>query len=140
MEIARAWEETGVKIPAPYARTIKMLFAPDKGDVSELSFSFALIDPGGCEFLKDKGNNLGDLGRTTHVIEEDNDIPLAPRKIPDRFTTDRIGEGLSEPFGAELWGGMPVHVVDRQFPVVRKAEFGFNIAPPGKLRNHDTMV
>ena len=47
MEIARAWEETGVKIPAPYARTIKMLFAPDKGDVSELSFSFALIDPGG---------------------------------------------------------------------------------------------
>jgi mannose-6-phosphate isomerase-like protein (cupin superfamily) len=29
----------------PYARTIKMLFAPDKGGVKELSFSFALIDP-----------------------------------------------------------------------------------------------
>ncbi len=45
MEIARAWEEKGVTIPAPYARTIKMLFAPDKGGVNELSFSFALIDP-----------------------------------------------------------------------------------------------
>lgn len=45
MEIARAWEENGVTIPAPYARTIKMLFAPDKGGVNELSFSFALIDP-----------------------------------------------------------------------------------------------
>ena len=45
MEIVRAWEEQGVKIPAPYSRTIKMLFAPDKGDVAEISFSFALIDP-----------------------------------------------------------------------------------------------
>ncbi len=45
MEIARAWEEKGVTIPAPYARTIKMLFAPDKGGVTPISFSFALIDP-----------------------------------------------------------------------------------------------
>lgn len=45
MEIARAWEEKGITIPAPYARTIKMLFAPDKGGVNDLSFSFALIDP-----------------------------------------------------------------------------------------------
>jgi mannose-6-phosphate isomerase-like protein (cupin superfamily) len=45
MEIARAWEEKGVTIPAPYARTIKMVFAPDKGGVKDLSFSFALIDP-----------------------------------------------------------------------------------------------
>ena len=47
MEIVKAWEEEGVRIPAPYARTIKVLFAPDKGDVPELTFSFALIDPGG---------------------------------------------------------------------------------------------
>jgi mannose-6-phosphate isomerase-like protein (cupin superfamily) len=46
MEIARAWEEEGVKIPAPYSRTIKMIFAPDKRNVEEISFSFALIDPG----------------------------------------------------------------------------------------------
>jgi len=45
MEIARAWEEKGITIPAPYARTIKMLFAPDKGGVNDLSFSFAMIDP-----------------------------------------------------------------------------------------------
>ncbi|MHB0877117.1 MAG: cupin domain-containing protein [Anaerolineae bacterium] len=47
MEIVRAWEEEGVKIPSPYARTIKVLFAPDRGNVPELTFSFALIDPGG---------------------------------------------------------------------------------------------
>ncbi len=47
MEIVRAWEEEGVKIPAPYSRTIKVLFAPDKQNVEELTFSFALIDPGG---------------------------------------------------------------------------------------------
>jgi mannose-6-phosphate isomerase-like protein (cupin superfamily) len=47
MEIIRAWEEQGVKIPAPYARTIKVLFAPDRGGVDELTFSFALLDPGG---------------------------------------------------------------------------------------------
>jgi len=46
MEVIRAWEEEGVKIPPPYARTIKVLFAPDKGNVQEISFSFALINPG----------------------------------------------------------------------------------------------
>jgi mannose-6-phosphate isomerase-like protein (cupin superfamily) len=45
MELVRAWEEEGVRIPAPYGRTIKVLLAPDKGDVPELTFSFALIDP-----------------------------------------------------------------------------------------------
>jgi len=47
VEIVKAWEEVGVKIPAPYSRTIKVLFAPDKGGVNELTFSFAIIDPGG---------------------------------------------------------------------------------------------
>lgn len=47
MEIVRAWEEAGVKIPPPYSRTIKVLMAPDKSDVEELTFSFALIDPDG---------------------------------------------------------------------------------------------
>lgn len=47
MEIVKAWEESGVKIPAPYSRTIKVLLAPDVKGVDELTFSFALIDPGG---------------------------------------------------------------------------------------------
>ena len=47
MEIVKAWEEEGVKIPAPYSRTIKVLMAPDKGNVKELSFNFALVDPNG---------------------------------------------------------------------------------------------
>ena len=47
MEIINAWEEKGVKIPKPYSRTIKVLMAPDRKNVDELTFSFALIDPGG---------------------------------------------------------------------------------------------
>jgi quercetin dioxygenase-like cupin family protein len=47
MEIVKAWQEQGGKIPPPYARTIKVLYAPDKKNVPELTFSFALIDPGG---------------------------------------------------------------------------------------------
>ncbi|MDH7570676.1 MAG: cupin domain-containing protein, partial [Armatimonadota bacterium] len=47
MEIAKAWEEEGVRVPAPFARTIKVLFAPDKRNVKEVTFSFALLDPGG---------------------------------------------------------------------------------------------
>ena len=47
MKIVRAWEEEGVEVPAPYSRTIKVLFAPDRKGVEELTFSFALIDPGG---------------------------------------------------------------------------------------------
>lgn len=47
MKIVKGWEEEGVKIPAPYSRTIKVLFAPDKGGVDELTFSLAIIDPGG---------------------------------------------------------------------------------------------
>ncbi len=46
MVIVKASEEEGVKIPAPYSRRIKVLLAPDKNGVEELSFNFALIDPG----------------------------------------------------------------------------------------------
>lgn len=43
MKVAKAWEEEGVTIPAPYNRTIKVLFAPDKKGVNEITFSHALI-------------------------------------------------------------------------------------------------
>ena len=45
MEVVRAWEEEGVHVPEPYGRTIKVLLAPDKGNVPELSFNLALLDP-----------------------------------------------------------------------------------------------
>jgi mannose-6-phosphate isomerase-like protein (cupin superfamily) len=47
MVIVKAWQEEGVTIPAPYARTVKVLLAPDKGDVEQLTFSLALIEPRG---------------------------------------------------------------------------------------------
>ena len=46
MKIVKAWEEKGVTIPEPYKRNIKVLFAPDKEDVPEITFSHALIYPG----------------------------------------------------------------------------------------------
>ncbi len=48
MKIVKAWEEEGVEIPAPYSRRIKVLFAPDKEGVEELTFSHAILPPSGC--------------------------------------------------------------------------------------------
>ena len=47
MKIVKAWEEKGVEIPAPYHRQIKVLFAPDKEGVEELTFSHAILPPNG---------------------------------------------------------------------------------------------
>lgn len=47
MKLVRAALEPGVHIPAPYQRTIKVLFAPDKEGVEELTFSHAILPPGG---------------------------------------------------------------------------------------------
>jgi mannose-6-phosphate isomerase-like protein (cupin superfamily) len=43
MKIVKAWEEKGVEIPAPFQRTIKVFFAPDKEGVDVLTFTHALI-------------------------------------------------------------------------------------------------
>jgi mannose-6-phosphate isomerase-like protein (cupin superfamily) len=43
MKLVKAWEEKGVQIPAPYERTIKVFFAPDKEGVDALTFCHALI-------------------------------------------------------------------------------------------------
>lgn len=47
MKLVKAWEEQGVEIPDPYRRRIKVLFAPDKEGVAELTFSHAILPPGG---------------------------------------------------------------------------------------------
>jgi mannose-6-phosphate isomerase-like protein (cupin superfamily) len=47
MKLVKAWEEKGVEVPAPYQRTIKVFFAPDKGGVVAINFNHALIPPQG---------------------------------------------------------------------------------------------
>lgn len=47
LKIVKAWEEKGVEIPPPYRRQIKVLFAPDKEGVEELTFSHAILPPEG---------------------------------------------------------------------------------------------
>ena len=45
MEVIKFSEETGVKVPFPYKREIKVLLAPDKRNVPEIIFTQAIIDP-----------------------------------------------------------------------------------------------
>ncbi len=47
MKLVKPWEEEGVEIPAPYQRRIKVLFAPDKEGVEEITFSHAILPPKG---------------------------------------------------------------------------------------------
>jgi mannose-6-phosphate isomerase-like protein (cupin superfamily) len=47
VKLVKAWEEKGIEIPAPYKRHIKVLFAPDKDGVEELTFSHAILPAGG---------------------------------------------------------------------------------------------
>lgn len=46
MKLVRVWEEKGVEVPEPYRRRVKVIFAPDKEGVQELTFSHAIIPPG----------------------------------------------------------------------------------------------
>ena len=47
MKLVKAWEEPGVEIPAPFSRRIKVLFAPDKEGVEELTLSRVIVPPDG---------------------------------------------------------------------------------------------
>lgn len=44
--VVKSWEEKGYQVPHPYTRTIKHLFAPDRRNVEELMFTFAIIPAG----------------------------------------------------------------------------------------------
>lgn len=46
MKVVKAWEEKGTVIPEPYKREIKVLFAPDKQQVKELTYLHAIFYPG----------------------------------------------------------------------------------------------
>jgi mannose-6-phosphate isomerase-like protein (cupin superfamily) len=45
MELTRAIDEPGIQVPAPFSRSIKVLLAPDRLGVDELTLSVVLIDP-----------------------------------------------------------------------------------------------
>ena len=45
MKFAWSREEKGVEIPAPYQRTIKVLFAPDKENIKEATLNQVVIAP-----------------------------------------------------------------------------------------------
>ena len=45
MEVLRFWEDEGVTVPEPYKRHIKVMLAPDRRNVAQLTFSQVLIYP-----------------------------------------------------------------------------------------------
>jgi len=45
MEIVYGWKEKGRTISEPYKRNLKIIFAPDRRNVSEITFSLALVYP-----------------------------------------------------------------------------------------------
>ena len=47
MKVVIAAMEEGVTVPSPFNRTIKILLAPDKEGVNELTLSYVTIPPGG---------------------------------------------------------------------------------------------
>jgi len=61
--VVRVWEEEGYKVPFPYERVIKHIFAPDKRGINELTFSFAIIPPGSKTH-----NHKHDRGEVIYVV------------------------------------------------------------------------
>lgn len=47
MKMVKAWEDPGVQIPAPFEREIRVLLAPDRQDVDELTFNVVTVAAGG---------------------------------------------------------------------------------------------
>jgi mannose-6-phosphate isomerase-like protein (cupin superfamily) len=45
MEVIKCWEQTGVTIPEPFKRHIKVMLAPDMRGVPEICFSHAILYP-----------------------------------------------------------------------------------------------
>jgi mannose-6-phosphate isomerase-like protein (cupin superfamily) len=45
MEIIKCWEEEGVTAPEPHKRHAKIIFAPDRRDVPEFTFSCVYMHP-----------------------------------------------------------------------------------------------
>jgi mannose-6-phosphate isomerase-like protein (cupin superfamily) len=45
MEVIKCWEEEGKTISEPYKRHIKVMLAPDKRNVPEITYSHAIVYP-----------------------------------------------------------------------------------------------
>ncbi len=75
--VKKAWEEKGYKVPHPYSRTIKHIFAPDKGPVDELIFSFAILPPQGKTHY-----HKHDRGELIYVVTGRGECEIEGEKYP----------------------------------------------------------
>jgi len=76
MKIVQCWEEEGIAIPFPYERQIKVLFAPDKKGVEELTFSQALIPVG-----SQTDYHTHDRGELIYVVQGEGVIICEGKKV-----------------------------------------------------------
>jgi len=79
MEHVRAGTATGIDVPAPNARSIQVLFAPDVRDVEELTFSLVQIEPGaGTDYhVHDRPELIHIVAGTGQAVVDDNEFDVA---------------------------------------------------------------
>jgi len=79
MEHVVAGSVTGIDVPAPYARSIQVLYAPDVRNVDELTFSLVQIEPGGGTdyHVHDRPELIYIVAGSGHVIVDDNEFEVA---------------------------------------------------------------
>ncbi|MFC1863415.1 cupin domain-containing protein [Thermodesulfobacteriota bacterium] len=90
MEVIKCWEEEGVTAPEPHKRLAKVIFAPDKRDVPEFTFSCVYMYPDNSSdsHTHDRPELVLVLsGRGTVICD---DIPI--RIEPDMALLFRPGE------------------------------------------------
>lgn len=75
--VVKAFEEKGVKVPAPYERIIKVLMAPDRHNVQEITFNFALIYP---HSQTDK--HIHDRPELIYIVSGRGEATLGDQEIP----------------------------------------------------------
>jgi quercetin dioxygenase-like cupin family protein len=45
MEVVRSWQEDGVTVPKPFERHLKVVLAPDRRNVPEITFTYVYLHP-----------------------------------------------------------------------------------------------
>lgn len=78
MKVVKAWEDEGMVISDPFERRIKVLMAPDKEGVQELTFSHALI-PAGSQtdyHVHDRGELIYIVRGRGIAVCEDVEMPV----------------------------------------------------------------
>lgn len=96
--VVGAREEQGYTVPSPYKREIQHIFAPDKRQVKELTFSRCVISPGSrtSKHEHDRGELIYIVNGQGKFIMDDEIYPIASDMslwVPKEVTHQLINTG-----------------------------------------------